>query len=34
MGGLMRRFLGKLDPNNVREQLELELSAVAQGSAP
>ncbi len=33
MGTLMRRFLGRLDPNQVRDRLELELSAVAQGSA-
>jgi len=32
MGTLMRRFLGRLDPNQVRERLELELTAVAQGS--
>jgi glutamyl-tRNA(Gln) amidotransferase subunit E len=29
MGTLMRRFLGRLDPNQVKERLELELSAVA-----
>ena len=33
MGTLMRRFLGRLDPNQVRDRLELELSVVAQGSA-
>ena len=32
MGTLMRQFLGRLDPNQVRERLETELSAAAQGA--
>ena len=34
MGPLMRRFLGRLDPNQVRERLQRELSAALQGIAP